>query len=154
MFGDLGGKLFDMAALPTRFVGYFPHAEIGIESGPETTEHPRHLISFMAASLLEASTPITMDRVLAARVDESGTWELQLDPVMEGVRVTAKLTREGELTERGYELRGVKWTELIGSERVFRGGGFELTLTNEETASLDSIPEGAFELSLPEGFHP
>jgi len=154
MFGDLGGKLFDMAALPTRFTGYFPHAEIGIEFGPESSKHPRHLISFMAASLLEASTPITIERVLAARADDSGGWELELDPVMQGIRVSAKLTREGALVERGYELSGVRWTERIGSERVFRGGGFELTLTNEETASLDSIPEGAFELSLPEGFHP
>jgi len=154
LFGDLGGKLFDMAAQADRFVGYFPHAEVGVEFKPEGEDLPRHLISFMAASLLEASSPITLERVRAARQLEDSGWELELEPVMAGVEVTAVLTAKGDLVERRYRMRGLRWSEEIGAERIFRGGDFQLTLTSERTTALDALPDGVFELMLPEGFHP
>ncbi len=154
LFGDLGGKLFDMAAHPESFVGYFPHAEIGVAFDASEDELPRHLIGFMAASLLEASTPITFERVRAARSLDDGGWELNLHPMMGGIEVIARLSPTGELLERLYEVRGVHWTESIGRERVFRGGDFYLTLSDEVSSVIDSIPTDAFELELPEGFHP
>ncbi|HVS18538.1 MAG TPA: hypothetical protein VMT18_08055, partial [Planctomycetota bacterium] len=113
---EVGGKMLDLAIAPERIDGYMPPAGIALTHVRHARlAPPRHLLAFIAASVLEAITPITSERVLGERAIAGGS-ELHLRPALEGLEVTAQVDKEGRLLAREYRLRGVRWRERIHGE--------------------------------------
>ena len=74
IFPDIGPKLLDLVATPRRFAGRLGNDRI--DTSPD--DAPRHLLVFMAFTLLEMAAPLTPDRIEEAK-DAPGT--LRIRPV-------------------------------------------------------------------------
>lgn len=149
---EVGGKVLDLAITPARIVGYLPPAGIALEhalAGPQPP--PRHVLTFIAASVLEVGTPITPERVLGERASEGGR-ELSLRPVFPGLELHARVDLQGRLVSRAYRLRGVRWQERIGpGQRIFEARGVRWILSERPVEAIAAPPAALFELELPEG---
>ncbi len=140
---QVGGKLLDLAFDGQRISGYFPAAGASLDH-PRGTAPPRHLLSFLVASLLEEFTPLTPDRVLG----QSGS-ELHLRGALEGCSVVLELGPDSAVLARRFQLRGVSWREdLEGDWRVFRGAGFTWRMGPASDVILEDVDPGLFRLEL------
>ncbi|MEX1025746.1 MAG: hypothetical protein WD226_11800 [Planctomycetota bacterium] len=148
LFPAVGAKVLDLAIAPDTITGMLVGAPPFEHQRGDSA--PRHLLAFLAASLLEELAPITAGRVRGARGDE-----LHLAGVLEGTRVAVEFDAAGAVARRSYALRGVRWTESIdtsvgaASEREFRGRDFLWTLREVEESELADAPDAAlFRLEL------
>ncbi len=145
----LGGKVLDVAVSPERTVGYWPHLGRGFDA--PTDELPRGLAAFLATSLLESAAPLTLSRVSAGRATEQG-YELRVRAAAgEGASVRVVLDARGELVRRELARGVVAWTETFEPLHAFVAPGFRFVLEDERVEPLDAVPDGVFELELPEG---
>jgi hypothetical protein len=65
---EVGGKLLDLAITPERIAGYMPPAGISLLHLRDAHQAPpRHLLAFVAASVLEVVSPLTPERVRGER---------------------------------------------------------------------------------------
>lgn len=150
--GGIGEKVLDLAAGPAAFSGYIPPAAVGLRAAWNDPP-PRHLLAFLACSLVESAAPLGHARVLASRSVEEG-WELELAPRVPGLRSRVEIGRDGALRARHFRWRGVRWSERFDPHR-FEGRGFVLILRDEVSAPLDAAPAAElFQLELPAGTRP
>ncbi len=154
LFPDLGGKLLDLAASTERIVGYFPQVRNGVSVGALDEEKaPRHILVFMGLTLLEASCPVTTDRVLSLRDSDEGL-ELVLQSSWPGLSVRAFLDGSGKVIERRYSFRGARWKDrtLDHETLLVEGSGFSLTARLDPVeVEEEPLPDSLFVLKLPEG---
>lgn len=148
---EFGPKLMDLVTCQDRVTGYIPMAGESVQYAPEDdAPPPLHLLTFIAASCLERETPLTPERVICAWRGASGEVILEMRGALRAVRIEATL-RDGEVVHREYELRGLDWTEDIrGSTRRFRAPGLSWRIEEQGREPLDRLPNGLFELVVPE----
>lgn len=144
LFPDLGGKLLDLGATGRRVWGSFPQAGIALDWRRASGERaPRHLLTFLALSLLEEERAPSAEDLRAARwTGES--WAVALAPLWPGVRVVALYTRDGHPLGREYRLGGVRWSQR-GSPPVFRGRDFLFQVESVEREALTEVSEALFD---------
>jgi hypothetical protein len=153
---DLGGKVLDLAISECRIAGYFPQAREGVDVPLEDAERaPRHLLVFMAITLLEELTPLS-PRVLGAE-RRGELFALTLAPALEGASVEALVDKDGFVSERRYRFRHVGWTETrLGGgaearEVVLEGEDFLLVVRPGASDPADDLDDSLFKLELPSG---
>lgn len=146
---NVGSKLLDLAVNGDRISGYFPAAGVRVDHARSGGAPPRHVLSFLAASLLEQVVPLE-GRVLGVIREDEGGALLRAEGALEGVALRVRLDGQGRVVERRYKLRQVSWTETIeGGSRAFRGRGFAWTMTDIEEAGIPAPPDALFQLELP-----
>lgn len=149
LFSDLGGAVLDLAASAEAVRAHFPQAGITLDWSREEGESLRRgLLAFFAASVLEEAAPITYGRIRGARHLPEGWW-LELEPVLEDVRVTASLNARGDVLGRTYELRRARWTEGRGATVRYEGQGFSLVIDDIRVVEVPELSDELFHLSLP-----
>lgn len=146
---SVGSKLLDLAVDDERISGYFPAAGVRVDHLRADGAPPRHVLSFLAASLLEQVVPLE-GRVLGVlRKSAEGT-ELSATGALEGVRLRVRLDPDGRVVGRTYRLRRVTWTETLAANgRSFRGRGFGWTMTGVEEDAIPFPADTLFRLELP-----
>ncbi len=154
---EIGGVVLDVAATGAGFQGILPQAEIELAHTVGAGAAPRHLLAFLAVSLLEnavAPDPGRVEGVRAAGPRGDGPrsqarWHAQMEPRMPGAEVIAHLDADAALVGRSYRWRGVRWYEE-GSEgeQRFVGGGFEWRVEPTGVEAIDARPDALFELAL------
>lgn len=148
---EVGGKLLDLVVTPERVVGYVPMAGLAIDHARGAGPVPRHLLVFVAASLLEDLTPLTRERVLGSRPRRDGGHELQVAGALGEGRVTVELDPSGAILGRAFRLRGARWREVRTPDgRRFVAPGLEWRLGDVRRETLAGVPAGLFDLELPE----
>lgn len=151
LFGDLGPKMLDLLATPTRIVGYFPQAREGIDCELPDEASP-HFLTFLGGTLVEHFAERPGSRVVGVRTDPDGLW-LRLRPVIPGLTVDALREPSGRISKRRFSwMYGVSWHEEWPSPEEMRLSASGLTLRVkilERTSGI--VPKkGALELTLPE----
>jgi len=107
IFPDIGPKLLDLVATPRRFAGHIGDRD-RIDTSPD--DAPRHLLVFMAFTLLEMAAPLTADRIEEAR-DAPGT--LRIRPVAGPLEIQARV--EGSRIRRSFRFRHVRWDASVST---------------------------------------
>jgi hypothetical protein len=151
-FPDLGAKVLDLLAAPDAVRASIPPAGIEFEHDATAGTAPRHLLYWMAVSLLEQLVPLDGDRVLGTWREDGREW-LSLRPLCEGTEVAAHLDGSGRVCERRFGHRHVHWSVTssgTGPEVVtVSGTGFSLRVLVRETEFATSLPESVF--AMPHG---
>jgi len=149
---EVGGKLLDLVVTPERVAGYVPMAGLAVDHARGEGPVPRHLLGFVAASLLEDLTLLSRGRVLGSRPRPGGGHELLVAGALEGCRVTVELDPSGAILGRTFRLRGVGWREVRTPDgRRFVAPGLEWRLGDVTRETLAEVPDRLFDLQLPEG---
>ncbi|MEQ8766241.1 MAG: hypothetical protein RL885_20170 [Planctomycetota bacterium] len=151
LFPEVGGKVLDLAADETGFAGYFPQAARGVSHVWDEGPAPRHVLTFMAITLLERARGSDPERALAVWPEGTG-WTVELQPLHVEAQVTLDVNARGEVLAKHFELRGARWTETVseGGTRI-EGKGFVLELEIESTSPAEDLPDALFHLELPPG---
>ncbi len=146
---NVGSKLLDLAVNGDRISGYFPAAGVRVDHGRANGTPPRHVLVFLAASLLEQVVPLE-GRVLGVILEDEDGVVLRAEGALEGVALRVRLDGQGRVAERRYRLRHVSWTETVeGDRRAFRGRGFGWTMTDIEETGISDPGDALFQLELP-----
>jgi len=153
-FPDLGGKALDLVARTDRIVGYFPMTHEGIDCAvpAEVVPHP---ILFIGLHLLERTAPLTRDRVTGWFAVSTGE-AVRIRSIVEGASGTLFLCVHQPAHIVWRKLRwiyGIEWKETSETPDRFTvlAPGFRLRLEVLERKTLESVPDSAFQLSLPPG---
>ena len=138
LFPDVGGKILDLFAGSERIVGTIPQAALRYDEPlGARDELPRHVLLFIAITLLERCTPLTADRVLAVRVLRGAILEASLAPRVHGCEVVAEIGAEGTLRARRYRYRHAAWRESLADGAVtVDAPGFRLVARMLEESEL------------------
>jgi hypothetical protein len=150
LFPDIGGKVLDVSAASDRIRGLLPQPQVHYAWDVAQVESPPlHLLACIAITLLEHCAPVSPERVLAARVSDSGV-ELTLRPVVAGSEVVARLDGQGRLVARRYRLGPAGWREEIADDDRFivSAPGLRLEATIQGSEAVPSLPDVVFELVL------
>jgi len=151
LFGDLGPKVFDLVARPSRIAGYFPATREGIDCVLPAQAAP-HPLLFLGVSLLEIAADIRDDRVLGVREESEGWW-LRLKPLVPGMHSEALVGKDGRTIERRFRwMYGVGWdARWEDFDRcTITATGLKIQVRVLEAERLETRPARAFELSIPE----
>lgn len=156
-FPDVGGKAIDLLARRDRIVGYFPMAHEGIDCALPSEAVP-HPLLFMGLHLLERAAPVTRDRVDGWFAISTGD-AVRVRSLVEGASETLFLALHEPRYIVWRKLRwmyGVEWKEVDESRDKFTVIAPRLKLRVEvlERKALESVPDSAFELSLPPELRP
>ena len=151
-FPDVGGKVIDLLAKPTRITGYFPMVHEGLDCAlpDEAVPHP---LLFMGLHLLERAAPITRERVTGWFAISTGD-TIRVRPVVEDAAETLFLSFQKPRTIVWRRLRwmyGVEWKEVTETPDKFTILASRMKVRVEvlERQTLETAPDSAFELALP-----
>jgi len=156
----LGGKVLDLRVGPTAGGGLglaaeWPHAGRTLEADLAADAPGPSLELFLAASVLEAATPITLERTVAATPLAGGAdadvalREVLLSSRFPGLTTVATVDAEGRVVRRRFERGRATWREAVeASGRVFAGRGIEVRIEDESMAGLGDVDEGLFEVDV------
>jgi len=151
LFGDLGPKVFDLAARPDRILGYFPQTREGVDCAlpGEASPHP---LLFLGVSLLEVFADVREERVLGIREDDRGWW-LDLKPVVPGLRSEALVGKDGRTIERRFRwMYGVGWD--LRWERpdacTVTASGLHIGVRILAVERMETRPAHVYDLTIPD----
>lgn len=150
-FPDLGAKVLDLLVAPDQVHATIPPAGIVFAHDGRDTA-PRHLLYWMAVSLLEQLVPLTAERVVGTVVEDGRQW-LVLRPLCAGTEVEALIDKDGRVCERRFLHRHVPWSVTSSGTApeviTVTGAGFQLRVLVHGTEFAASLPEAVF--ALPRG---
>jgi hypothetical protein len=149
LFPDMGGKVLDVAADPTRIAGLMPLAAIHREWRAGERASP-HLLLLLGVSLLENAAPLGRERISAhapgppIRVRADGTFP--------GSAVEAVLDGAGRVVEREMRWGQARWRErwdLDAALLTVEAPRFRLRARVVEREGVADLPGGLFDLEPP-----
>jgi hypothetical protein len=148
LFPLAGPKLLDLVvALEGYRMESAAEGLAGAWSSASAAPAPRAFASFLALSLLEQAEPPSPSRVLRAQRGAGGELRLALRGLWPGARVDCVIGPQGELRERHYGLRGVRWSERLGEgTQSFSAPGFSFELSELRASPAEAFPPDLFEL--------
>jgi hypothetical protein len=150
-FGDVGPKVFDLVARPTRIVGYFPQTREGVDCAlpKEAAPHP---LLFLGASLLEEFADVVEGRVRGLREEQPGV-RLDLKPVVKGMGCELLRSPDGTAIERRLSwMYGLHWEERWEGPdtRAISAPGLTLRVRIMGRETLASAPPRVYDLQIPD----
>jgi hypothetical protein len=147
LWPDLGAKILDFEASPTRIRGAFAGMD-PVNASPATA--PRHPVVFFALTLLEIASPLTPERIRGVRWDAvEGIWEARVDPVAADYDLRVWLDPSGRVVRRRYRFRRAAWTDVPGEVHRVEAKAFALAIRDIEIVRDAEIPDHVFEASTP-----
>ena len=150
LYPEIGGRVLDLVATPTSFEGVIPPADIHLAWSSEDGSPPRHLFTFLAATLVDEGFPLCAGRALGAGPGPDHTWRARLTPTFDGLDVVAVFNARGALIRKEYTLRKVKWRQLAQRPRRLIGQDFELLVLEETPSPTGPLDEALFHLERPD----
>lgn len=149
LFPEVGGRVLDLAASATSFAGRVPQADLDVRWTKGEGKVPRHLFSFLAASLLEEGVPLDATRALGAAPGPAGTWRVQLETTFTGLDLVGTFDEHGAVEGFDYTLRDMTWSEESrrpDRQRRFVGQDFELVVLEEIATPTGPLDDALFHL--------
>jgi hypothetical protein len=144
-FPDLGRKAIDLVASPERIAGWLPATRRGSDHATPLAGAP-NAIDVLGIILLERFAAVDATRMR----EEDGAWWVRVRPQVHGLDVSVLVRADGTIARRRFERGWAAWDEEITPHGFsVTGYGMRFTVTVVESAPLDALPDGTFDLKIP-----